>query len=97
MLIVKIITFLIFFAEQYVRNSYELWFVKFYSPHCSHCHVVAPTWRELGRELNAVVKVAAVNCEEDWILCRKEGISSYPSFILYPNVNHDNIYYLYLV
>lgn len=38
-------------------------------------------------ELSAVVKIAAVNCEEDWILCRKEGISAYPTLVFYPNVS----------
>jgi DnaJ family protein C protein 10 len=65
----------------------EYWFIKFYSPMCSHCHVMSPNWRQLAQELNAVIKVAAVNCEEDWVLCRKEGISSYPSLVLYPNVS----------
>ena len=47
---------------------------------------MASSWRNLAGELSAVIKVAAVNCEEDWVLCRKEGISSYPSLVLYPNV-----------
>lgn len=71
--------------EQNVKNSMEYWFIKFYSPMCSHCHVMSPNWRQLALELSAVIKIAAVNCEEDWVLCRKEGISSYPSLVLYPN------------
>jgi len=70
-----------------VKNSVEYWFVKFYSPMCSHCHMMATSWRELANDLNAVIKIAAVNCEEDWVLCRKEGISSYPSLVLYPSVS----------
>lgn len=69
-----------------MKNTVEYWFIKFYSPMCSHCHVMSPAWRQLASDLNAVIKVAAVNCEEDWVLCRKEGISSYPSLVLYPNV-----------
>lgn len=67
----------------------EYWFVKFYSPMCSHCHIMSSSWRQLAEELNAVIKVGAVNCEEDWVLCRREGISSYPSLVFYPNVSHD--------
>jgi hypothetical protein len=54
--------------EQNVKNSMEYWFIKFYSPMCSHCHVMSTNWRQLAQELNAVIKVAAVNCEEDWVL-----------------------------
>ena len=75
-----------FFSEQTVKNSYEFVFVKFYSPMCSHCHTMAPSWRELALQLNTVIKIAAVNCADDRFLCRQEGISSYPSLILYPNV-----------
>jgi len=49
---------------------------------------MSPNWRQLALDLNAVIKVAAVNCEEDWVLCRKEGISSYPSLVLYPNASY---------
>uniref|UniRef100_A0A2K5LF93 DnaJ heat shock protein family (Hsp40) member C10 n=1 Tax=Cercocebus atys TaxID=9531 RepID=A0A2K5LF93_CERAT len=31
-------------------NSGELWFVNFYSPGCSHCHDLAPTWRDFAKE-----------------------------------------------
>ena len=48
---------------------------------------MSTNWRSLASELDAVIKVAAVNCEEDWTLCRKEGISSYPSLVLYPSVS----------
>nr|XP_018902493.1 PREDICTED: dnaJ homolog subfamily C member 10-like [Bemisia tabaci] len=61
------------------------WFIKFYSPRCSHCHYLAPTWRKLAKELKGVIKFGAVNCEEEWNLCRQEGILSYPTLMLYPS------------
>lgn len=70
--------------EQSVHNSPYIWFVNFYSPQCSHCHQLAPAWRALARDLEGVVRIGAVNCEEDWMLCRNENIWSYPSLILYP-------------
>ena len=27
-----------------------------------------------------------MNCQEDWGLCNREGIQSYPSLVLYPGV-----------
>ena len=73
-------------SEQTMKNSYEFVFVKFYSPMCSHCHTMAPSWRELALQLNTVVKIAVINCADERMLCRQEGISSYPSLVLYPSV-----------
>ncbi|KAJ8320691.1 hypothetical protein KUTeg_002278 [Tegillarca granosa] len=70
--------------EQSVENTDDIWFVNFYSPHCSHCHELAPTWREVARELEGVIRIGAVNCEDDWQLCRMQRIHSYPSLIMYP-------------
>ena len=73
--------------EQSVTNSGDQWFVNFYSPQCSHCHHLAPDWRKLAKELDGVIRIGAVNCEEDWQLCRQQGIRSYPSLIFYPEVS----------
>lgn len=55
---------------------------------CSHCHELAPAWRRLARELEGVIRMGAVNCEEDWVLCRQEGITVYPSLFVYPAVSY---------
>ena len=34
-----------------------------------------------------MVRIGAVNCQEDWGLCQRQGIRSYPSVILYPSVS----------
>lgn len=88
-LLIKITIFLhhLTFLEQTIKHSHEFVFVKFYSPMCSHCHTMAPSWRELALQLNTVVKIAVVNCADERMLCRQEGISSYPSLVLYPNVH----------
>ncbi|GFO05576.1 Dnaj homolog subfamily c member 10-like [Plakobranchus ocellatus] len=70
--------------EQSVEGTGELWFINFYSTHCSHCHDLAPTWRDVARELEGVIRIGAVNCEDDWQLCRRQGIFSYPSLLFYP-------------
>lgn len=67
-----------------VLESSDIWFINFYSPQCSHCHHLAPNWRKLAQAFEGVIRVGAVNCEEDWQMCRQEGIYSYPSLIIYP-------------
>ncbi|RMC18488.1 hypothetical protein DUI87_04377 [Hirundo rustica rustica] len=64
-------------------NSGELWFVNFYSPRCSHCHDLAPTWREFAKELDGVIRIGAVNCGDNRMLCRIKGINSYPSLYVF--------------
>lgn len=71
--------------ERSVLGASDMWFINFYSPMCSHCHQLAPAWREMARELHGVLRIGAVNCEEEWMLCRQQGIQSYPSLMLYPN------------
>jgi len=44
-------------------------------------------WRELARELFGVIRIGAVNCGDDWQLCRQKGVHSYPTLILYPKVS----------
>ncbi|XP_054721124.1 dnaJ homolog subfamily C member 10-like [Uloborus diversus] len=81
----EIITFSRNDFHQSVLDSSDIWFINFYSPQCSHCHHLAPAWRELARELKGVIRIGAVNCEEDWGLCRARNIYSYPSLMFYPN------------
>ncbi|CAG2112303.1 unnamed protein product, partial [Medioppia subpectinata] len=71
--------------EQSVTNSPYVWFINYYSPQCSHCHHLAPDWRRLAKQLDSVIRIGAVNCEEDWVLCRQQNVRSYPSLIFYPD------------
>uniref|UniRef100_A0A3Q1AR92 DnaJ homolog subfamily C member 10 n=1 Tax=Amphiprion ocellaris TaxID=80972 RepID=A0A3Q1AR92_AMPOC len=64
-------------------NSGEIWFVNFYFPRCSHCHELAPTWREFAKEMDGVIRIGAVNCGDNNHLCRRKGINSYPSLFIY--------------
>lgn len=70
--------------EQSVDGTNDVWFINYYSPHCGHCHELAPTWREVARELEGVIRIGAINCEDDWQLCRMQGIRSYPTLMMYP-------------
>uniref|UniRef100_U3FX44 DnaJ homolog subfamily C member 10 n=1 Tax=Micrurus fulvius TaxID=8637 RepID=U3FX44_MICFL len=64
-------------------GSGELWFVNFYSPQCSHCHDLAPTWREFAKEMDGLIRIGAVNCGDNRMLCRNKGINSYPSLYVF--------------
>jgi len=76
-------------------NSESCWFVNFYSPMCSHCHHLAPTWKEVAKLLDGIVKIAAVNCEHNRQLCHQVGINAYPTLLYFQKV-HIYIYiYVY--
>ena len=63
-----------------------MWFINFYSPMCSHCHELAPVWRKIAKDLEGVIRIGAVNCEDDWSICNRVGIQSYPTLLHYPKV-----------
>uniref|UniRef100_A0A9J2PHY4 DnaJ homolog subfamily C member 10 n=1 Tax=Ascaris lumbricoides TaxID=6252 RepID=A0A9J2PHY4_ASCLU len=72
--------------QQEVIESGEMWFVNFYSSFCSHCHQLAPTasWRKFAQEMEGALRIGAVNCAEDPILCQSQNVMGYPSLVLYP-------------
>ncbi|XP_070520406.1 dnaJ homolog subfamily C member 10-like [Cardiocondyla obscurior] len=76
-----------------VINPDISWFVNFYSPMCSHCHDLAPAWKEVATLLRGIVKIAAVNCEFNRDLCYKVGIHSYPTLLYFQKNSHQTVYY----
>lgn len=56
-----------------------VWLVEFYAPWCGHCRQLAPKWRKVAEALHGVVRVAAVNCEQQQALCQQSGIRGYPT------------------
>ncbi|XP_034041874.1 dnaJ homolog subfamily C member 10 isoform X2 [Thalassophryne amazonica] len=64
-------------------NSGEIWFINFYFPRCSHCHQLAPTWREVAKEMDGMMRIGAMNCGDNNHLCRRKNIHSYPSLFVY--------------
>ncbi|KAL4447472.1 hypothetical protein ABPG75_004691 [Micractinium tetrahymenae] len=56
-----------------------VWLIEFYAPWCGHCRQLAPKWRKVAEALHGVAKVAAVNCEQQQVLCQQSGIRGYPT------------------
>eukprot|EP01025_Chloroclados_australasicus_P038787 TRINITY_DN4005_c0_g1_i4.p1 TRINITY_DN4005_c0_g1~~TRINITY_DN4005_c0_g1_i4.p1 ORF type:complete len:470 (-),score=80.65 TRINITY_DN4005_c0_g1_i4:246-1655(-) len=56
-----------------------VWLVEFYAPWCGHCNELKPKYRSLSNAVKGVVKVGAVNCEQQKQLCQEHGVSGYPS------------------
>ncbi|XP_014294871.1 dnaJ homolog subfamily C member 10 [Microplitis demolitor] len=76
-----------------VVNSEKIWMINFYSPMCSHCHHLAPDWRRIAKDFEGIVRVGAVNCEDDWRLCRRLNIQAYPTLLYYPKNSHHGTRY----
>ncbi|KAG8432515.1 hypothetical protein GDO86_016963 [Hymenochirus boettgeri] len=74
-------------------TSGELWFINFYSPGCSHCHDLAPTWRNFAKEMDGLIRIGAVNCADNRMLCRSQGINSYPSLYIFKTGMNPVKYY----
>ncbi|WAR10004.1 DJC10-like protein [Mya arenaria] len=80
-------------SENFGQRKYESW--KFYQEEFEMS--VESTddvwfWREVARELEGVVRIGAVNCEDEWQLCRMQQIQSYPSLIMYPGVRVSELW-----
>lgn len=42
-----------------------------------------PQWREFAKEMDGVIRISAVNCGDNGMLCRSKGINSYPSLYVF--------------
>lgn len=67
------------FENEMLADTKFVWLVEFYAPWCPHCKQLAPEYETVARNLDGVVKVAAVNCEKEKVLCQNQRIESYPT------------------
>ncbi|KAK4536607.1 hypothetical protein CDCA_CDCA09G2632 [Cyanidium caldarium] len=66
-----------------VLNSGETWLVEFYAPWCGHCRNLEAAWRAAAEKLDGLVRVGAVNCDEETALAQRFGIRGYPTIKLF--------------
>ena len=62
-----------------VTNSQEPWFIKFYAPWCHHCQALAPSWAQMGKELQGKLNIGEVNCDKESRLCKDVHVRAYPT------------------
>lgn len=43
-------------------------------------------WRKFAREMEGTIRIGAVNCAEDPMLCQSQRVNAYPSLVMYPSV-----------
>lgn len=60
-----------------------IWLLEFYAPWCGHCQKMASKWRKVAESLHGVVRVSAVNCDEQKALCQSQGVRGYPTIKAY--------------
>ncbi|KRZ10329.1 DnaJ -like protein subfamily C member 10, partial [Trichinella zimbabwensis] len=65
-------------------DNKQHWFIYFHSDMCKRCHDLAPVWLEMVEELDGVIGIGAVNCDNEFLLCRDIDIQSVPSFRMFP-------------
>ena len=67
-----------------VIGSDHVWVVEFYAPWCGHCKHFAPEYARAAQNLHGIVRVGAVNCDEEQKLCGTFGIQGFPTVKLFP-------------
>lgn len=70
------------------RLEHGLHLVEFFSPYCSHCKHLAPTWEKTWLEFHEEgeslgIQMVQVDCVASGDLCNQEKITAYPSLKLY--------------
>ncbi|XP_025830227.1 protein disulfide-isomerase A6 homolog [Agrilus planipennis] len=65
--------------DSLVLSSDDIWIVEFYAPWCGHCQQFAPEFQKAAKVLKGIVKVGAVNADEEGSLGGNYGVRSFPT------------------
>jgi len=57
----------------------HLWIVEFFAPWCGHCKSLAPEYEKAATNLKGIVKLAAIDCDQEQQLCGGFGIKGFPT------------------
>lgn len=69
--------------QELVTMTQDPWFIKFYTPWCSHCQQLAPNWQEMARQKKGQLNIGEVNCEAEKRLCKEVKVKGYPTMIFF--------------
>jgi protein disulfide-isomerase A6 len=72
------------FAEK-VFSTEHVWLVEFFAPWCGHCKNLAPEYEKAANNLKGIVRVGAVNCDEQQELCGTFQVKGFPTIKLFPS------------
>jgi protein disulfide-isomerase A6 len=72
------------FAKK-VFGSEHVWLVEFYAPWCGHCKNLAPEYEKAATNLKGIVRVGAVNCDEEQEICGTYEVKGFPTIKLFPS------------
>ena len=64
--------------------------LQFYAPWCGHCKQLAPHWEAAATKLKGLVRVAAVNCDEEKKLASYYKIQGFPTIKIFPGSYTEN-------
>ncbi|ORZ03680.1 hypothetical protein BCR43DRAFT_483775 [Syncephalastrum racemosum] len=78
--------------KQQVLDSDYLAAVEFYAPWCGHCQRLAPDWKKAAKNLEGLITVGAVNCDDDANkpLCGQYGIQGFPTIKVFRPEYREN-------
>lgn len=65
--------------DRLVIQSDNVWIVEFYAPWCGHCQQFVPEYSKAATALKGVVKVGAVNADEQKSLGGQYGVRGFPT------------------
>lgn len=69
--------------DRLVSQSDNIWIVEFYAPWCGHCQSLTPEYKKLATALKGIIKVGAVNADEQKSLGGQFGVRGFPTIKIF--------------
>lgn len=69
--------------QLYRRN--EIWMIHFYKPSDKKSRDMKDEWINLANKLYGIIKIAAVNCEDEEELCEEYEVKQIPTILYFPD------------
>jgi len=67
------------FKKLVLDDKDSLWLVEFYAPWCGHCKQLAPSYEVAAKQLKGVVKLGAVDMDEEQSVGAPYNIQGFPT------------------